>query len=100
MSSFTSEFLTFIGLGMTLALSLVTATWLLLNKIVDVANKLYQKIDETQRLLIEKIEYHEKHDDARFNGINNDLWAIRVRNAARDGDLSFISEKKSPNCED
>lgn len=89
-----SEFLAFMGLGLTLILSSTTAAWVLLNKIADVANKIYLKIDQTQRLLIDKLEYHEKHDDVRFANISNDLWALRVRNAARDGDL--VEAKRLP----
>lgn len=41
---------------------------------------------------MDKLDYHEKHDDSRFNdlkqdiySVTNDVWALRVRNAAREG---------------
>lgn len=59
--------------------------WWLSNQFRDVRNLVYVKFDELSKMLSEKIEYHERHDDQRFNSISNDLWAIRIRNAARDG---------------
>jgi len=41
----------------------------------------YQKSEE----IIKKLEYHEEHDDKRFQEIRDDIWLMRVRNAARDG---------------
>lgn len=35
--------------------------------------------------IIEKLEYHEKHDDVRFNNINNEIWEMKLRNAALKG---------------
>src|SRR5713226_3628121 len=35
--------------------------------------------------IIAKLEYHERHDDERFLSIRNDIWEIRLRNAALDG---------------
>src|SRR5258707_4080938 len=32
--------------------------------------------------IIEKLEYHEKHDDQRFQVINNQIWELKLRNAA------------------
>lgn len=37
--------------------------------------------------LTEKLEYHEKHDDIRFENLSNRIWGIELRNAARDGTL-------------
>lgn len=43
------------------------------------------KSEQTEKILLEKIEYHERHDDQRFSQINNDLWTIKLQNAARYG---------------
>lgn len=55
--------------------------------------------------ILEKLEYHEKHDDQRFNQITseiqnrstsfmNDIWAIKLRNAAIDA----RKEQKLEDC--
>lgn len=28
--------------------------------------------------LVDKIEYHERHDDARFSDINKELWGVKL----------------------
>ncbi len=43
------------------------------------------KIDRLQDNLNKKLEYHEQHDDQRFNKVDSDLLAIKLRNASRDG---------------
>ncbi len=32
--------------------------------------------------IIEKLEYHEKHDDLRFHSMGNEIWELKLRNAA------------------
>lgn len=46
---------------------------------------IFDKIEELKDMFISKLEYHERHDDSRFSEIKDDLWAIKLRNAARDG---------------
>lgn len=65
--------------------SVWTLAWWLSNKFNSIMATFYKKIDEVGVMILDKLEYHERHDDARFMSINNDLWNIRVRNAARDG---------------
>jgi DNA-directed RNA polymerase delta subunit len=28
--------------------------------------------------IIEKLEYHERHDDTRFDNLGRDVWGLRV----------------------
>jgi hypothetical protein len=55
--------------------------WWLASQFRSTRDLIYKMKDE----ILEKLEYHEKHDDTRFQDIRNDIWAIRVRNAALDG---------------
>ncbi len=43
--------------------------------------------------ILDKLEYHERHDDTRFSQIRDDIWDIRVRNAATDGMIKPIKPK-------
>ena len=54
-------------------------------KFLDIRTLIYSESKLTRDELTRKMEYHEKHDDARFDQISNELWAIKLRNAARDG---------------
>ena len=60
------------------------ALWLS-GKFTDVRSQIYAEALKTRSELLEKIEYHEKHDDTRFNQVINEIWSIKIRNAARDG---------------
>ena len=60
-------------------------SWWLNGQFSSLRRLVFEKTEQIKDALITKLEYHEKHDDARFQGISNDLWDIRVRNAARDG---------------
>lgn len=64
---------------------IVGAVWWLSAQFSFLRNMIYTKAEELRLQLTSKFEYHEKHDDERFGNISNDLWAIRMRNAARDG---------------
>ena len=43
------------------------------------------EVDKLERGISQKMEYHERHDDDRFGRIRDDLWEIRVSNAAKQG---------------
>lgn len=32
-----------------------------------------------REVILNKLEYHERHDDTRFTDINNSLWEIRLQ---------------------
>jgi hypothetical protein len=80
-----SEMLT----GLTFLCGLAIAGWsfaIWLTKQFDnLKNSVFNKVDQSITLLLSKLEYHERHDDQRFNTISNDLWTLRLRNAAMDG---------------
>jgi len=46
---------------------------------------LYRKHEELKQFINDKLEYHERHDDKRFDNVQKDLLAIKLRNAAIDG---------------
>ena len=48
---------------------------------------IYHKVDQLENNFIQKLEYHERHDDARFADIHNSIWEIKLRNAAAQGIL-------------
>lgn len=57
-----------------------------LNKIKDLIfiqnEKTNIKIDTMEKSLLEKLEYHERHDDKRFGDVHDSLWKMKLRNAA------------------
>lgn len=71
-------------LGSLLGTAVATVLWInkQFSNIKDYVNLKFDKLEET---ILAKLEYHERHDDTRFSEISNDIWEIRVRNAAIDG---------------
>lgn len=65
--------------------SVITAVWTLAFFISSQFNNIRKEIAQMGKDIVSKLEYHERHDDSRFSQIRDDIWDIRVRNAAADG---------------
>lgn len=51
-----------------------TVTWMISNRFSSVS----KEITLVKEAIIEKLEYHEGHDDERFADLNNELWRLRL----------------------
>lgn len=49
----------------------------LAHSFADVKDLINTKIDA----VLNKLEFHEQHDDKRFGDMNNSLWELRIQNA-------------------
>lgn len=89
-----------VAVGSFIALLISSAIWLS-KQFSGVRNLVYDKTEQLKEFIIDKIEYHEKHDDRRFHDLRNDIWAIKLRNATIDGKVvgSIIKEKIASNDE-
>jgi len=76
-----------------LFLTIFAAVWSLAlwisGQFTKVRGLIYETAEKTSATIMAKLEYHEKHDDARFSSLDNrivnirdDLWGIQMRNAA------------------
>jgi hypothetical protein len=67
----------------------------------DVLTKLiYESINKTEAAIMNKLEYHERHDDARFDDLKRDLWDVKLRqasNVAHIRDLEKLQKKTETN---
>lgn len=81
-------------LGSLVAALFTSAIWLS-RQFSGVRSLVYDKTEQLKEFIIDKLEYHEKHDDRRFHDLGNDIWAIKLRNAAIDGHVmgNVIKEK-------
>lgn len=70
------------------------SAWWLSKKFSETKESIYKKIDILGDNIIRKLEYHEQHDDERFQEVRNNIWDIRVRNAARDGLIPLETKDK------
>lgn len=39
---------------------------------------IYHKVDQLENNFIQKLEYHERHDDSRFNDIHTRIWELKL----------------------
>lgn len=79
----------------TAVATVITLTWWLSRQFDNVKNRVDKKVEEVKIYFSEKLDYHEKHDDARFSDLKNDVWMIRLRNAAKEGVLEMNEEKRT-----
>lgn len=68
---------TLVSVAGTLVFTILTAVW-------SLAWWLARQFAAVKDAILEKLEYHERHDDIRFDALTKDLWEIRVRNASVD----------------
>lgn len=80
----------FIGVMLTIAGSVWSMAWWLNGHF----NAIRKEIIALGKELVMKLEYHERHDDARFGQIQESLTDIRIRNAASDALLVLREQKK------
>lgn len=73
-----------VGLFCTIFAAVWSLAWWLNGHFNNIRKDVYALGKE----ILDKLEYHERHDDQRFSQIRDDIWDIRVRNAAADGILS------------
>lgn len=93
MTEMGSETYYLITILITIVGAVWTLAWWLSSKFSEVRNLVFSQSDELRQLFTSKLDYHERHDDQRFQAINNDLWAIRLRNASRDGLLPNVNQE-------
>lgn len=48
--------------------------------IADRIRQTEEKIEQVERVLMEKMEYHERHDDVRFADVTNAIWETKLHN--------------------
>jgi len=77
--------------GLTLLLAILGAQWKLYSSIDVKFSEVKKVVYQIKEDVLHKLEYHERHDDQRFAEMNDNIWMLRVRNAAKDG---LITVKK------
>jgi len=81
-----------------LSLSFVVLTfigglgWKQANQFSNMRSCIYDKLEKVENNIMNKLEYHERHDDVRFGDIKNDIWMLRLRAASNQGLLTEETE--------
>lgn len=80
------------GLFLTIFCSVISATWFMSrwvnnqfnatrDLIYSIRDLIYTKIEQTEKTLMGKLEFHERHDDQRFTELTNQIWEVKLKNA-------------------
>lgn len=66
------------------------------------ANREYfsMKMEAVVEKILNKLEYHERHDDKRFAEIRDDIWEVRLRQVAVNSRKSFDQKETNRRRED
>lgn len=81
------------GIILTILTAVSSLTWWLSGQFSIIRQLVYERINIAEVKILDKLEYHEKHDDTRFAQIRDELSEVRVRNATKDALLSSILAK-------
>lgn len=94
-------FLTVAGMFLTIFAAVWSLAWWLSGEFTKMRSLIYAQIEKLGTSIFQKLNYHEKHDDQRFQSIDNrflslrdDMWEMKMRNAAVKG---VIMNSKGPN---
>jgi hypothetical protein len=68
--------------------------WWLSGQFSDVRALVYQQMARVEVSILDKLEYHEKHDDARFDDMNKELWDVKIRLASKAIRLKELEKNK------
>lgn len=55
--------------------------WWLSGQFSTIRSLVYETATKTVEALQAKLEYHEKHDDSRFDDLKRDIWEMKIRSA-------------------
>lgn len=67
--------------------------WWLSGQFSEIRSFVYQQMSRVELNILDKLEYHEKHDDSRFEDLNKELWDIKIRLASKNIRLKELERK-------
>ena len=67
--------------------------WWLSGQFSEIRAFVYQQMSRVEVNILDKLEYHEKHDDNRFEDLNKELWDVKIRLASKNIRLKELERK-------
>jgi len=67
--------------------------WWLSGQFSEIRSFVYQQMSRVEVNILDKLEYHEKHDDSRFDDLNKELWDVKIRLASKNIRLKELERK-------
>lgn len=69
--------------------------WWLSGQFSSLRQFVYESIHKTEVALLSKLEYHEKHDDSRFDDVKRDIWEVKLRQASNISSIKDLERSVS-----
>lgn len=90
-----------VGWVLTGGATAITATWWLSRQFSSIRDLIHSKISQTEKIILDKLEYHERHDDQRFSDLHNQIWEMKILQAAHNGSPvpSMTNKKRTTSSE-
>ncbi len=60
------------------------SAWYISNQFNSVKSLVHTTVNNMRDVILAKLEYHERHDDERFEQVHKELWEIKLHNASVD----------------
>lgn len=67
--------------------------WWLSGQFAEIRSFVYQQMSRVEVNILDKLEYHEKHDDSRFEDLNKELWDVKIRLASKNIRIKELERK-------
>lgn len=81
-----------ISVGVFVGGTVWALAWWLSGQFSEIRAVMYQQIHEVQENILDKLEYHEKHDDSRFDTLGKDIWDIKIRLASKNVRIAEVEK--------
>jgi len=66
--------------------------WWLSGQFSEIRSFVFEQMSRVEDTIINKLEYHEKHDDSRFENIIKDLWEVKLRLVSKDARIKKLED--------
>ena len=94
------DFSTLVGYLGTIIALVGSMTWWLSVQLNNLKSLIFAQTTEVKESILNKLEYHEKHDDERFSNLDKRIWEMQVRNAAIDGRGKYFAPNPTDQSRD
>lgn len=82
-----------ISVGVFVGGTVWALAWWLSGQFSQIRSFVYEQISRVEGNILGKLEYHEKHDDQRFDTVGKDIWDIKVRLASKNVRITELENK-------
>lgn len=82
-----------ISVGVFVGGTVWALAWWLSGQFSQIRSFVYEQISRVERNILSKLEYHEKHDDTRFDSLGKEIWDVKVRLASKNVRISELEKQ-------